>query len=279
MNRSMKFFLISVAAILLFSNAKGQNMPDTVFYFRSNGALTVSDSAVTYVDVHKSSENFYAIQYYNKNKKNEWEKEENSIVYSLQQNILKEERYVKKKRVSVEEISWNKSNGSLYKFQDQSGVYYSRYPIPLVKDSVFMIFYGNTNLKNIVCQYKDNLCNTCNLFNRSGKVIAEDIMIQPEILPKYDGRDLEYYREVIQKTLIYPRTAIENGIFGRMYVQFVVKSDGTVGAINILRSVDPLLDEACINAIKEVKPLWKPGYNNGKPVSVVMVMPVIFMLK
>lgn len=279
MNRSMKFFLISVAAILLFSNAKGQNMPDTVFYFRSNGALTVSDSAVTYVDVHKSSENFYAIQYYNKNKKNEWEKEENSIVYSLQQNILKEERYVKKKRVSVEEISWNKSNGSLYKFHDQSGVYYSRYPIPLVKDSVFMIFYGNTNLKNIVCQYKDNLCNTCNLFNRSGKVIAEDIMIQPEILPKYDGRDLEYYREVIQKTLIYPRTAIENGIFGRMYVQFVVKSDGTVGAINILRSVDPLLDEACINAIKEVKPLWKPGYNNGKPVSVVMVMPVIFMLK
>ena len=73
----------------------------------------------------------------------------------------------------------------------------------------------------------------------------------------------------------YPAEAAKKGIEGRVIVQFVVGSDGTVGNVNIMRGVDPLLDKEAVRVINAM-PKWTPGKHDGKPVAVKYTIPVTF---
>ena len=73
----------------------------------------------------------------------------------------------------------------------------------------------------------------------------------------------------------YPAEAAKKGIEGRVIVQFVVGSDGTVGNVNIMRGVDPLLDKEAVRVINAM-PKWTPGKQDGKPVAVKYTIPVTF---
>jgi TonB family protein len=75
--------------------------------------------------------------------------------------------------------------------------------------------------------------------------------------------------------LVYPDSAQANGITGRVYVQFIVQPDGTLGQIEALKGIGYGCDEAAVYAISKL-PDWKPGYQRGKPVSVKMVVPITF---
>lgn len=82
------------------------------------------------------------------------------------------------------------------------------------------------------------------------------------------------------KNTEYPAIAKDAGISGVVYVQFVVREDGTVDPddITVLRSVHPALDAAAIKAVKKM-PKWKPGRQRGKPVAVYYKAPFRFNLK
>ena len=73
----------------------------------------------------------------------------------------------------------------------------------------------------------------------------------------------------------YPAEAAKNNIQGRVIVQFVVCSDGTVGGAKIMRGVDPLLDQEALRVINAM-PKWTPGKQDGKPVAVKYTIPVTF---
>ena len=73
----------------------------------------------------------------------------------------------------------------------------------------------------------------------------------------------------------YPAEAAKNGIEGRVIVRFVIGSDGTVGNVEIVRSVDPLLDAEALRVINAM-PAWTPGKQDGKPVAVRYTIPVTF---
>lgn len=73
----------------------------------------------------------------------------------------------------------------------------------------------------------------------------------------------------------YPAEAAKNNIQGRVIVQFVVGSDGTVGGAKIMRGVDPLLDQEALRVINAM-PKWTPGKQDGKPVAVKYTIPVTF---
>ena len=73
----------------------------------------------------------------------------------------------------------------------------------------------------------------------------------------------------------YPAEAAKKGIEGRVIVQFVVGSDGTVGNVNIMRGVDPLLDQEAVRVINAM-PKWTPGKQDGKVVAVKYTIPVTF---
>lgn len=93
----------------------------------------------------------------------------------------------------------------------------------------------------------------------------------------FQGGDLNDFREWVQENLVYPEEAIENGIFGRVTVQFIVDSKGKVGDVMVLRGVDPLLDIETIRVLLS-SPAWKPAKQGGLPVKQQFTIPVIFTL-
>ena len=105
-----------------------------------------------------------------------------------------------------------------------------------------------------------------------------EIMLRPtEQMPEFPGGQAALMK-FINENLRYPATAIENGIQGRVVVQFVVKKDGSVNDnIMIVRGVDPALDQEAIRVCKTL-PKFIPGKQNGQPVNVWFTLPIIFNL-
>jgi|GEM_PF-1715326 len=85
----------------------------------------------------------------------------------------------------------------------------------------------------------------------------------------------------ISSTIIYPEYAKDNDIKGRVYLQFVVRTDGSLTDIKVARSVPSgkMLDDEAIRVIKLTSGRWKPARQNGKPVSCIMTLPVVFVLQ
>lgn len=76
----------------------------------------------------------------------------------------------------------------------------------------------------------------------------------------------------------YPAVAEENGIQGRVTVQFVVEKDGSVTDVKTMKSVDPSLDREAERVVKSM-PKWIPGKQNGSAVRVKYFVPVVFRLQ
>lgn len=82
----------------------------------------------------------------------------------------------------------------------------------------------------------------------------------------------------LSKNIRYPAIAQENGVQGRVTVQFVVNTDGSIVDATVLRGVDPYLDKEALRVINAM-PKWKPGKQRGKPVRVRYTVPVMFRLQ
>ena len=98
-----------------------------------------------------------------------------------------------------------------------------------------------------------------------------------EQMPEYPG-GMRAGLEFMARNLRYPTKAREAGKQGRVIVQFVVRKDGSLSDFKVLRPVDPWLDAEAIRVISTM-PKWKPGMQEGKPVSVKFTLPVTFMLE
>lgn len=98
-----------------------------------------------------------------------------------------------------------------------------------------------------------------------------------EQMPEYPG-GMRAGLEFMARNLRYPTKAQEAGKQGCVIVQFVVRKDGSLSDFKVLRPVAPWLDAEAIRVISTM-PKWKPGMQDGKPVSVKFTLPVTFMLE
>ena len=98
-----------------------------------------------------------------------------------------------------------------------------------------------------------------------------------EVMPEFPGGTQALF-EFISKNLEYPQNAIDGQIEGRVIVQFVVDKAGKVDNIQVVRSIDKMLDQAAIDVVRAL-PAWKPGMQNGKPVNVRYTLPIAFKLQ
>jgi TonB family protein len=73
----------------------------------------------------------------------------------------------------------------------------------------------------------------------------------------------------------YPDSALAKNVKGKVYVSFVVGSDGRVGQVKLRRGVDRWLDEEAVRVIRAM-PAWAPARMDGKPVPVEFTMPLNF---
>lgn len=106
---------------------------------------------------------------------------------------------------------------------------------------------------------------------------SDKIYDEVEELPAFPGGEVALMR-FLSDNMKYPKVARESGIQGRVVVQFVVGSDGSICNAKVIRGIDPYLDKEALRVVS-VMPRWKPGMQKGKPVSVQYTMPLMFRLE
>jgi len=98
-----------------------------------------------------------------------------------------------------------------------------------------------------------------------------------EQMPSFPGGQAALMN-YLNSNIKYPVIAEENGIQGRVIVQFVVGKDGHISDVKVAKSVDPSLDKEAVRVVKAM-PKWIPGKQNGQAVTVRYTLPVTFRLQ
>lgn len=103
--------------------------------------------------------------------------------------------------------------------------------------------------------------------------IKEDFLNAP---PQFRG-GMSGFAAYLRNNLVYPGQARINRTEGKVYLSFVVQSDGRITDVKVERGIGDGCDEAAVKVIKN-SPLWLPGVQNDKPVRVKYNIPIIFTL-
>lgn len=108
-----------------------------------------------------------------------------------------------------------------------------------------------------------------------GVYAYSDVDVKPVFLNSQDPRI--FMERWVYPYLKYPKYASENGIQGRVLVEFVVDEKGQVGDVRIVRGVHQSLDEEALRVVA-ASPKWRPGRHHGKKVKVAVTVSVEFRL-
>jgi TonB family protein len=93
-------------------------------------------------------------------------------------------------------------------------------------------------------------------------------------LQKMGGRPPRLIHEVKPN---YTRGAMERRVQGMVEMEAVVRADGSVDRIRIMRSLDPDLNQMAIQALQQWK--FAPGYFNGVPIPTLVRVELTFTLR
>ena len=111
------------------------------------------------------------------------------------------------------------------------------------------------------------------------EIDEEEVFYIVEDMPTFNGGDpATEFRKYIAQNLQYPEIAAENGVSGRVIIQFAVNRVGKVVDAKIVRSVDSALDREAIRVVMS-SPKWTPGKQRGKAVKVLFTFPINFVLQ
>lgn len=100
--------------------------------------------------------------------------------------------------------------------------------------------------------------------------------IVAETDPEFPGGTEALY-QFIQDNLHYPQLALENAIKGKVYVTFVVETDGSISGARVLRDIGGGCGAEAVRVVN-MMPRWTPGKQNGKVVPVQFNLPITFIL-
>ncbi len=132
-------------------------------------------------------------------------------------------------------------------------------------------FDKGTDDRNVVREYKNEV------IVEEKKPEPEQVFTAVEQMPQFPGGDAALMK-FLSSNINYPQVAMENGVQGRVIVQFVVTKNGSVGEVKVIRSVDRDLDKEAIRLCKSL-PKFIPGKMNGQAVNVWYALPITFKLQ
>ena len=136
-------------------------------------------------------------------------------------------------------------------------------------------FDKGTNDKEVIREWKNEVVVEKPV--EKPKEVVEKVFTSVEQMPQFPGGEVALMK-FLQSHINYPPMAAENGVQGRVVVQFVVDKTGRVGEVKIVRSVDKDLDKEAARVCASL-PKFTPGRQNGQPVSVWYTLPVSFKLQ
>ena len=107
--------------------------------------------------------------------------------------------------------------------------------------------------------------------------------LPPNLTTNYDVAP--YYPEgtealltCIKSHLRYPKVLRKHGTSAKVFVAFVIKADGSIGHVRMLRGITAEADMQITEAVQLCTP-WVPAQKNSQPVSVSVVLPINFAFR
>ena len=155
--------------------------------------------------------------------------------------------------------------------------------IPVLSDAIDIVD-DNIQVDDAVFSFEDDATLGVEIMDYIETVEEEEVEEEAipfalvENKPTFQGGDANTFSRWVNSQLEYPEIAKENGIQGRVTLQFTVNTDGSVSDVKVLRGVDSSLDKEAVRVVS-ASPKWKPGMQRDKPVRVTYTFPVIFQLR
>ena len=139
------------------------------------------------------------------------------------------------------------------------------------------VFASNTNVSTMA-KAANTTANTLPTTNMQTQKSATKTFTVVEVMPKFKGGN-KAMMEFLMMNMKYPASAAKAKQQGRAIVGFVVRKDGTISDVQIIKSAGhAVLDEEAMRVVKSM-PAWEPGKQKGKPVNVKYYVPITFRLK
>ena len=115
-------------------------------------------------------------------------------------------------------------------------------------------------------------------------VVEEEVEDDPipfvtvEQKPTFNGGDANGFAKWVNSRLVYPEIAKENGVEGRVTLQFTIGKDGRLQDVKVLNSPDESLAQEAGRVVSS-SPKWEPGRQRDRAVKVSYTFPVIYRLR
>ncbi|MBO7141240.1 MAG: TonB family protein [Prevotella sp.] len=132
-----------------------------------------------------------------------------------------------------------------------------------------VLFLGKAKVDSTGIQFKEAVMESPSEY--------EDVFDVVEKMPEFPG-GVEGMMKFLTENVRYPEPAHKAGTEGRVLVQFIVETDGTVSNAKVVKKVSDDLDGEAIRVVGSM-PKWKPGTQNDRPVRVKYTLPISFRLK
>ncbi len=116
------------------------------------------------------------------------------------------------------------------------------------------------------------------------EVVEEEVEDDPipfvtvEQKPTFNGGDANGFAKWVNSRLVYPEVAKENGVEGRVTLQFTIGKDGRLQDVKVLNSPDESLAQEAVRVVSS-SPKWEPGRQRDRAVKVSYTFPVIYRLR
>lgn len=105
---------------------------------------------------------------------------------------------------------------------------------------------------------------------------AQTVEEKNDVMPIPPGGIQGWY-SYLGENLKYPESAKEKGVEGVVIIELLVKTDGSIGNVSVVRGIGGGCDEEAMRVIQKSSN-WTPGEKDGKPVNTVMKIPIKFAL-
>ena len=116
------------------------------------------------------------------------------------------------------------------------------------------------------------------------EVVEDDVeeealpFVTVEQKPTFNGGDANDFAKWVNSRLVYPEMAKENGVEGRVVLQFTIGKDGRLQDVKVLNTPDESLAQEAVRVVSS-SPKWEPGRQRDRAVKVSYTFPVIYRLR
>ena len=155
--------------------------------------------------------------------------------------------------------------------------------LPMLSDEIEIV--DDNVLVDVDFQSLEDSDILCEIPDYKYKEVVEDD-VEDEVIPfvivdqkpSFNGGDANEFSKWVNARLVYPEVAKENGVEGRVTLQFTISKEGSLEDVKVLSSPDETLAREAVRVVSG-SPKWQPGRQRDRAVKVSYTFPVIYRLR